>query len=270
MSGPAILWVDDEPAFVEAHRPCLGDLAADCAWAPDGTQALARLREGAFDLVLTDLQMPPGEWGGLWLIQALAREELPPPVVVLSGRGTLSEAIEATRSGARDYVLKERAARELEAIARATLAQEADRLQMADYALVKELETGLQERVLGCADRLAAARGLASPFDGVLPPQVVRKALDVQGANPAKDLRECLFLIDYRTIVRALWDDAPEFRALAGLTGAGGKAAATAWIQELNDLRRTVMHPSAGALDRERRLRLRRIHRTCMPWLSGA
>jgi len=265
----AILWVDDEPAFVEAHRPYLGELGAHLQWAPDGEAALALIRVQRFALVITDLQMPPGQWGGLWLIKALAGELLPPPVLVLSGRGTTSQAIEATRLGARNYVEKEMLEQELAAMSRETLVKEDRILAQEDYAIVAEIETALKQRVMALAERMARRLGLVDAFHGVLPEKVVVKALEEQRRHPEKALNECLYLIQYRAIITSLWQEIPEFQTLGALQGLPNKKDATKWLVDLNGYRNTVMHPSAGRLTEDQRLRLRQSRRFFTSWLEA-
>jgi CheY-like chemotaxis protein len=70
-------------------------------------------RQEAVDLVVTDLQMPPGEWGGLWFIDEVRKAGNRMPILVLSGQGGQRQTIEAQRLGADDFVLKEDVATEL-------------------------------------------------------------------------------------------------------------------------------------------------------------
>jgi light-regulated signal transduction histidine kinase (bacteriophytochrome)/CheY-like chemotaxis protein len=67
-------------------------------------QALQQLREGAFDIVITDLMMP--ELDGIALLRAA--HEIDPDLIgiVMTGRGTIDTAVEAMKSGALDYILK--------------------------------------------------------------------------------------------------------------------------------------------------------------------
>jgi len=71
---------------------------------PDGQRGLKAALEEDFDCVLTDLRMPGVS--GLELIDTL-HDELPNlPVVLMTAQGTTDTAIEATRRGAFDYILK--------------------------------------------------------------------------------------------------------------------------------------------------------------------
>ena len=71
---------------------------------PLRTEAVARLREQVFDLVLSDLMMP--EMDGITLIRAAL--EIDPNLVgiVMTGHGTIDTAVQAMKEGAHDYILK--------------------------------------------------------------------------------------------------------------------------------------------------------------------
>ena len=57
--------------------------------------------------------MPPGQWGGLWLLEQLKSRDIRTPVIIVSGEGTQAETIQALRLGAEDYVTKEQLSDEL-------------------------------------------------------------------------------------------------------------------------------------------------------------
>ncbi len=117
-----VLVVDDQ---VEVARTMASVLPSnfDCHFCEDGQAALEYLmnREEAVDLVVTDLQMPPGEWGGLWVIDEVRKAGNRMPILVLSGQGGQRQTIEAQRLGADDFVLKEDVATELSDQARRLL-----------------------------------------------------------------------------------------------------------------------------------------------------
>ena len=99
-----ILIADDEPAQMRALCDTLGSHGYDVVGVDSGPAALQALAGGGYDLLLTDLLMPGMD--GIELLQtALARD--PDLVVVLTtGEGTITTAVEAMRAGALDYVLK--------------------------------------------------------------------------------------------------------------------------------------------------------------------
>jgi nitrogen regulation protein NR(I) len=94
---------DDAPAREALERVLLGE-GYEVGSHVDGDAGLAAALEEDFDCVLTDLRMPGVS--GLELIDTL-RDELPNlPVVLMTAHGTTETAIEATRRGAFDYILK--------------------------------------------------------------------------------------------------------------------------------------------------------------------
>ncbi len=99
-----ILIVDDEPKYLRILQLLLQDQGYELTLAADGVAAMAALERQAFDVVLTDLQMPKADG-----LAVLARaHELDPdlPVVVVTAYGTISSAVDAMRRGAFDYVQK--------------------------------------------------------------------------------------------------------------------------------------------------------------------
>ncbi len=84
-NGECILYVDDEPALVEAGRRRLETLGYSVVPAKDAMTALELLRAAPrrFDLVITDLSMP--EMSGLDLAEAIQTVRSDLPVVLLSG-----------------------------------------------------------------------------------------------------------------------------------------------------------------------------------------
>ena len=72
MSGERLLVVDDDPTSCEAVAEGLRAEGFDVATAFGGDEALARIRERAFDIVLSDVRMR--DLDGLTLLQTLRRE----------------------------------------------------------------------------------------------------------------------------------------------------------------------------------------------------
>jgi two-component system sensor histidine kinase/response regulator len=105
MSGKRrILVVDDEPLIRHVVADYLEDCGYETVTAIDGADGLAKARTGRFQVVLVDLRMPQVD--GLEVITTLKGEQPELPIVVVSGTGVLSDAIEAMRQGAWDYITK--------------------------------------------------------------------------------------------------------------------------------------------------------------------
>ena len=102
---PAILIVDDEPNIRRMVGALLRAEGYDVREAPDGAGGVAAARESEPDAVLLDLMMP-GDLDGLGVLAKL-REALPDiPVVMMSGRAGLSDAVKATKLGAFTFLEK--------------------------------------------------------------------------------------------------------------------------------------------------------------------
>lgn len=102
-----VLVVDDQVEFVASIRPALSRAGFRSFHASDLAAVQPILVSHAFDLVLVDLQMPPGHWGGLEVIKLVRHLDDIVPVIVVSGKGSLAECISAVRLGANDYIRKE-------------------------------------------------------------------------------------------------------------------------------------------------------------------
>jgi DNA-binding NtrC family response regulator len=100
---PSILVVDDEAGQRQFLRAVL-EKEFDIVTAADGQEATQLLESKAFDLVITDQQMP--RMSGIELI-TWAREHVPEiPIIVLTAYGTIQTAVEAMKLGAQEYLNK--------------------------------------------------------------------------------------------------------------------------------------------------------------------
>ncbi len=70
----------------------------------DGKEALQRLQDGGYSLVITDLRMP--QLDGMELIRTVQQRGLPVTVIVMTGHGSIDEAVQAIRLGAYDFLTK--------------------------------------------------------------------------------------------------------------------------------------------------------------------
>src|SRR5918912_4562696 len=102
---PSVLIVDDEPNIRRMVGALLGAEGYEVRDAQDGATGLQRALESEPDVLLLDLMMP-GEMDGMATLAQL-REKLPDvPVVMMSGRAGLSDAVRATKLGAFNFLEK--------------------------------------------------------------------------------------------------------------------------------------------------------------------
>jgi two-component system nitrogen regulation response regulator NtrX len=101
---PRILVVDDEPNIRRMLSSLLAAEGYSTRVAGDGAGALLALAAGEPDVVLLDLALPGID--GLTVLDTIRQRWPDLPVVMMSGRATLSDAVRATRSGAFHFLEK--------------------------------------------------------------------------------------------------------------------------------------------------------------------
>lgn len=99
-----ILVADDEKNIREGLGRALELDGYDVLMAEDGKQAMDLLGKKPIDLVLTDLKMP--RVSGEELLKHIAGTQPNLPVLVLTGHGTVENAVVAMRHGAYDFLTK--------------------------------------------------------------------------------------------------------------------------------------------------------------------
>lgn len=101
-----ILFVDDDPILREFAQVNLASPLAAIEVAADGAEALARLAECDFDLILLDLEMPVMD--GFAVLSRLRADPLTQhlPVIVQTGREDVEAIDRAFRLGATSFVTK--------------------------------------------------------------------------------------------------------------------------------------------------------------------
>src|SRR5438876_11734251 len=102
--GAKILLVEDDAGIVMTLRRVLAEEGHKVWVEKRGDEGLARAREDAFDIVITDMKLPG--LNGLELVQQLHAAQPRLPIILMTAHGTTETAIQATKSGAYDYVLK--------------------------------------------------------------------------------------------------------------------------------------------------------------------
>lgn len=101
---PHLLFVDDEPALRSLMAERLAERGFEVVEADTGEKALEYLDQFAFDILITDLRLPGID--GTQLIEA-ARERYPGIVaIVITGYGTVKDAVDAIKRGASDFIAK--------------------------------------------------------------------------------------------------------------------------------------------------------------------
>lgn len=114
-----VLVVDDEQQMLVAIHETLKRKGYSITTASNGVEALGKLQKHFFQAVITDVRMP--ELDGLNLLKAVKRISPGTPVILLTGHGTVHDAVTALKQGAYDYLMKPFSAQQLtEVIGKAT------------------------------------------------------------------------------------------------------------------------------------------------------
>ncbi len=103
MAKMRILVADDEEGIRESLNLILSD-DYDVTFATDGEEALAKLKDGSFDLALLDIKMPKAD--GVEVLKRLKARGNGTPILVLTAYQSVELAKEAVRLGALDYLPK--------------------------------------------------------------------------------------------------------------------------------------------------------------------
>ena len=124
----------------------------ECETAGSAEEALARLRQGEFRLVISDITMPG--MSGLEMVPHVKRISPDTVVVMISGLQTVESAIEAMRLGAFDYVMKPFDLRQVEAVVKRAL--EHHELIVAKQRYENHLEELVEQRTAELDQALAS------------------------------------------------------------------------------------------------------------------
>jgi len=104
MTMARILIADDEVGLREFLSDSLRLDDHEVVTAVDGRDALRKLEERSFDLLITDLRMPHVD--GLTLLRKVRADQPELEVIVLTAHGSVESAVEAMKQGAFDYLQK--------------------------------------------------------------------------------------------------------------------------------------------------------------------
>ena len=99
-----LLIIDDDDVVRASLAAYLDDSGFKVLQAQNGPQGLELFDAEQPDLVICDLRMP--QMDGLELIRLISERQADLPVIVVSGAGVMSDAVEALRLGAADYLIK--------------------------------------------------------------------------------------------------------------------------------------------------------------------
>ena len=132
------LVVEDDPTINDFVRQGLEGAGFVVDQASDGATALGQAATEAYDVAIVDVMLPTLD--GLSLIEALRRQDVRTPVLILSAKHTVDDRVRGLRAGGDDYLTKPFAFEELLArvqalLRRGQLAAPPTRLTFEDLTL---------------------------------------------------------------------------------------------------------------------------------------
>ncbi len=139
--SPEILVVDDEPSIVDTVATVLRYEGFTVDEASDGRQALSKLQERRFDLVILDVMMPGID--GLEVTRRMRADGIEVPVLFLTARGETADLVAGLAAGGDDYIAKPFSLAELVARSKALLRRAGStvtdrKLRFADLTMDEE------------------------------------------------------------------------------------------------------------------------------------
>lgn len=99
-----ILVVDDDPQMRMALNDAIKRTGYEAVLAENGHDAMLKLNNNPFAMVITDMKMP--KMDGLSLLKEIRRKAGNIPVLVITGYGTIENAVDAMKEGAVEYLMK--------------------------------------------------------------------------------------------------------------------------------------------------------------------
>jgi len=99
-----VMLLDDEPIVGKRLKPALAKIGCDVEVFQDPKEALGRINEKEFDIVVTDIRMD--EIDGLQVLEEVVKKSERTKVIMITGYAMMAVAREAMEKGAFDFVAK--------------------------------------------------------------------------------------------------------------------------------------------------------------------
>ncbi len=102
-----IVCVDDQAEVRRLLAEVFRARGREVASFDDGEDAIAWLRTGDAEMVVLDLDLGPGKRTGIEICRELRRAHPDLPIIILTGHGTIDDAVVAVKAGAVDFISKD-------------------------------------------------------------------------------------------------------------------------------------------------------------------
>lgn len=160
-----VLVVDDEVAVRAAAAEWLSLSGFAVATAEGADAAAAELAGRPFDAVVTDLRMPGGD--GMAVLDATVRHDPDLPVVLLTGHGDVTAAVEAMRRGAHDFLEKPYDADHLVVVLDRAVRQRRQAAELNRLRAAAGDRRAIEDRLVGSAPEIVELRERVLQLAGI-------------------------------------------------------------------------------------------------------
>jgi len=104
MKSLKVLVIDDESVICDACHLVLSEKGHTVDYCKTGKTGLIAIERGAYDVILLDMKLP--DIDGMEILETIRAEMPAPDVIVMTGYSTMSNAVQAMKLGAADYLSK--------------------------------------------------------------------------------------------------------------------------------------------------------------------
>ncbi|HOC77614.1 MAG TPA: response regulator [Methanofastidiosum sp.] len=153
-----ILIVDDTGDNVKLIKAMLKSLDSDIDVAVDGEEALRKMTDNDYDIVLLDIMLP--KISGIDVLKKVRERDLETPIIVMTAYGSEELAVETLREGGDDYLINKPIRTEdlLDAINKALEKRKSKKIEddftnEDAYSMISEFENSLREFILEALKR---------------------------------------------------------------------------------------------------------------------
>jgi len=245
-----ILIVDDTGDNVKLIKAMLKSLDSDIDVAVDGEEALRKMTDNDYDIVLMDIMLP--KVSGIDVLKKVRERDLETPIIVMTAYGSEELAVETLREGGDDYLINKPIRTEdlLDAINKALEKRKSKKIEddftnEDAYSMISEFENSLREFILEALKR----KYDASWWDRGIPNFI--KAICLKRQNDAivrkREVYPPLFYTDFSHYLPIIlfknnekeidnWKDVFEYYFVS-----------IGWIKgrliELTEIRNEIVHP---------------------------
>ncbi|MCX5861133.1 MAG: diguanylate cyclase [Deltaproteobacteria bacterium] len=146
---PKVLVVDDDSLVRDVVVESLQSAGYQVDWCANGLLALGKNGQINYDLIITDMMMPSMD--GLTLIRNLKLQKSDTDVIVITGFGSVENAVDCMKAGAQDYLIKPLSVEQIQMAARRAIEHRELRLRARERDLYRQLSyedslTGIYNR----------------------------------------------------------------------------------------------------------------------------